>query len=55
MPRKVTNQILEMIEGGTLNKDEVILACLLYMSEYDVEDMAHHNGFLYEEESEDEE
>lgn len=35
MPRKVTNQILEMIEDG-------------------VADMAHHNGFLYEEEPEDE-
>jgi hypothetical protein len=54
MPRKVTNQILEMIEDGVLNKDQVILACLLYMSEHDVADMAHHNGFLYEEEPEDE-
>lgn len=54
MPRKVTNQILEMVEDGRLNKDQVILACLLYMSEDDVADMAHHNEFLYEEEPDDE-
>ena len=54
MPSKVTNQILEMVEDGRLNKDQVILACLLYMSEDDVADMAHHNEFLYEEEPDDE-
>jgi len=43
-----------MIEDGVLNKDQVILACLLYMSEDDVADMAHHNEFLCEEEPDDE-
>lgn len=47
--RKATNQILSMVEEGILNKDAVIAACLDYMSEADVADMAHINGFLNEE------
>ncbi len=48
MTRKVTNQILAMVEEGLLNKDTVILACLKYMSEDDVADMAHANEFITE-------
>jgi hypothetical protein len=48
-PREITNQILEMIEQGILEKDAVITACLSYMSEADVADMAHINEFLPEE------
>jgi hypothetical protein len=47
--RKVTNQIFDMLEEGVLDKDAVILACLKYMSEADVADMAHINGFTDEE------
>jgi hypothetical protein len=47
--RKVTNQILEMVEDGVLDKDTVIMACLKYMSEAEVADMARANGFLNEE------
>jgi hypothetical protein len=54
MTRKVSNQILEMIEDGTLKKDIVILACLQYMSEDEVADMARMNEFLCEEEPDDE-
>ena len=51
--RKATDQILEMVEEGILDKDIVIMACLKYMSEDDVADMAHCNEFfLNEEESE---
>jgi hypothetical protein len=46
MARKFTNQILEMIEDGILDKDTVILACLNYMSESEVQDMAECNEFL---------
>jgi len=46
MVRKFTNQILEMIEDGILDKDTVILACLNYMSESEVQDMAECNEFL---------
>ena len=54
--RKVTNQIFDMLEGGVLDKDTVIAACLSYMSEAEVADMAHVNGFteLYEVNAEDE-
>ena len=46
MPRKYTNKLLEMIEGGLLNKDDVILACVNYMSESDVQDMMECNDFI---------
>ena len=49
MTREATNKILEMVEEGVLDKDTVILACLKYMSEDDVADMAHINEFFYEE------
>lgn len=47
--REATNKILELVEEGILDKDEVIMACLKYMSEDDVADMAHVNEFFYEE------
>lgn len=50
MTRKITNEVLSLIEDGVLDKDTVILACLKYMSEDDVADMAYINGFLYDEE-----
>lgn len=46
MTRKVTKQVLRMVEKGILNKDAVIRACLDYMSEAEVADMAHINGFV---------
>jgi hypothetical protein len=54
--RKVTNQIFDMLEEGVLDKDTVIAACLSYMSEAEVADMARANGFteLYEANAEDE-
>jgi len=55
MSRKATSKLLEMIACGILDKDEVILACLNYMSEDDVADMAHCNEFIEEEEQEESE
>jgi hypothetical protein len=52
--RKATDQILEMVEEGILDKDIVIMACLKYMSEDDVADMAHCNEFFLNEEEESE-
>ena len=46
--RKKTNRLLELIEDGYLDKDTVILACLKYMSEDDVADMARINDFIAE-------
>ena len=54
MTRQATNRILEMVECGLLDKDQVILACLKYMSEDEVADMAHANEFFFAEENEDE-
>jgi len=53
MTRKATNKILELIEEGILDKDSVIMACLKYMSEDEVADMAHANEFILEEEADD--
>jgi hypothetical protein len=56
MSRKYTNQLLEMIEDGLLDRDTVIMACVKYMSESDVQDMMEANEFIEEQfEDEDEE
>jgi hypothetical protein len=43
MSREKTNQLLEMIEEGLLDRDSVIMACVKYMSEDDVADMMRIN------------
>jgi hypothetical protein len=53
MARKYTNELYEMIENGLLDKDTVIKACLSYMSENDVKDMAECNEFISQNETED--
>ena len=50
--RKATDKILDMVDEGILDKDMVIMACLKYMSEDDVADMAHCNEFFLEEDEE---
>jgi hypothetical protein len=55
MGRKVTNQILNDIDEGLLDRDEVIMACLKYMSEDEVADMAHVNEFYQDDEDEEDE
>lgn len=51
--RSTTNSILEMVEEGWIDRDYLIRACLLYMSEDQVADMAWCNElFLNEEVSE---
>jgi len=54
MVRQITNKLLEMVEEGILDKDMLITACLCYMSEADVADMAHCNDFLETESDESE-
>ena len=44
--RKSTRLLLEMVQEGLLDKDTVLRACLNYMSEDDVTDMAESNGFF---------
>ena len=55
MTRKYTDKILELLEEGILDKDYIIMACLKYMSEDDVKDMAHINDLQLFEEDEDDE
>ena len=52
--REFTNKILEAVEEGMLDKDTVIMACLKYMSEDQVRDMAEANCFFEHEEDEEE-
>jgi hypothetical protein len=53
--REATNRILELVEEGMLDRDTVIMACLKYMSEDDVADMAHANEFFLDEDEEEDE
>jgi len=41
--RQNTNALLELIEDGVLDKDDVIRACLVWMSDRDVGEMAEQN------------
>ena len=56
MSREYTSRLLELIEDGMLDRDTVIMACVKYMSEADVQDMMEINEFILEEdEDEDDE
>ena len=55
MSREYTTKLLEMVEEGILDRDNVILACVQYMSEDDVKDMMECNEFINEEDEETEE
>ena len=46
MVRQNTNALLELVEGGVLDKDMVIRACLMWMSDREVGEMAEANGFF---------
>jgi len=53
--RDATNKILEMVEEGILDPTAVLKSCLVYMSEYDVADMAECEGYISAEDDEDDE
>jgi hypothetical protein len=44
--------LLELVEDGMLSKDDVIMACVKYMSEDDVKDMMQCNEFIEPEDDE---
>lgn len=52
-PRKYTTKLLEMLDQGLITKDYVIMACLKYMSEHQVEDMMRCNDIIWEEDDDD--
>ena len=45
--RKVTQQLISMMEEGALNPYTVATTCLGYMSEAEVADMAETNDLLF--------
>lgn len=47
--QQARERVLELVENGLLDRDTVIMACLKYMPEDDVADMAHLNEFFYDE------
>ena len=55
MTCKYTDLLLEMIEDGLLDRDTVIEACVLYMSEDQVQDMMESNEFIPEQFEDEEE
>ena len=50
--REITNKIVELAEEGLLSWQDVALACLGYMSEDHVADMASDNYFIEDEDDE---
>jgi hypothetical protein len=54
--REITNKLIEAVEEGILDWEDIARASLNYMSEADVADMAERNELVYfEDEDEDEE
>jgi len=53
--RKVTRLLIDMMDNGVLDPNNLALLCLGYMSEDDVADMARLNDLLEEEEEEEDE
>jgi hypothetical protein len=51
--RKVTNKILDSIKEGSLSSEQVIIACMNYMSEASIADMASDNKWFDDENDED--
>ena len=54
MTRQYTTKLLEMIDDGLLDKDQVIQAFCSYMSESDVQDMMESNEMVDSEDEEEE-
>jgi hypothetical protein len=45
-PREVTNKLIELMDDDIIRAYELARACLSYMSEADVTDMAYKEGFV---------
>lgn len=53
--RHYTNKLLEMVENGLIDKDNLIRSFACYLSESDVHDLMHREGLLDDEEDEESE
>jgi hypothetical protein len=54
MVRQRTQQLLELVQNGLIDRDFVIMAFCSYCSEDEVADMMRSNDILIEDEDEDE-
>jgi hypothetical protein len=52
--RQYTNRLIELVEEGILDAEDVMKACLSYMSESEVQDLCESEGYIEEDEDEDE-
>jgi hypothetical protein len=52
--RQYTNRLIELVEEGVLDAEDVMKACLNYMSESDVQDLCESEGYIEEEDEDDE-
>lgn len=43
MSRKYTNALIEQMEEGAIKAEDIVMMCMSYMSEHDVEDMCIDN------------
>ena len=50
--RKSTNRLLEMIEDGSIDPKDVVMMCVKFMSEDDVDEMCRINEVFEDEEIE---
>ncbi len=53
--RSATGRVIDMADQGVLAWEQIARDCMNYMSEHDVADMAHCNGYFEHEEEECEE
>lgn len=47
--RKVTCELLDLVDQGMVSPKTLLEACLVYMSEKEVRDMAVANGYIEQE------
>lgn len=50
--RQATNKLIELAEEGVVSWESLALACLRYMSEDEVKDLAESEGFIDPEDEE---
>ena len=53
--RKSTNRLLEMVENGSIDPKDVVMMCVKFMSEDDVDEMCRINEVFVEEDEDEEE
>lgn len=54
MTREATNKLLQLVEEGYIDRDLLIRACLMYMSEDEVSDMCRINDIFFDDDDEEE-